>query len=779
MNKLYTLVSPGSFRCWLCCLLFFVTTAALAQPKVGYSYVNITKKTVGGTVEPGDVLEVRYSVMFPWGFNAANNRRVYRVRYYDNVPSNTTMLTGGTDRLRIITNEGTTFYQYTLATGDDAGNYKATAVAPEYKIRINIGGPLGLAPTAPANNLTTDLTGGGTINLTASGTGDQPKWWTGHLFSTSFRVQVSGTYGQTITMGGGRLYYSLLSNGSGATFLPVPTYTIMIAKDDALCDNKVGSNFAAESGGTFGNAAGLNRAAGPAFPVPSYSYVNNVSASVAVNDGSYAIVNNTSPRSSTNTNARHIPNCGTGATAADDCNNRMFGGHWDIIGDHTGQTTGASNNPPASTTSSGYMLMVNSDMVTSEAYKQTINSLCPNTTYEFSAWVKNICSTCGSNANLVATNLPGVLPNLTFVLDGVDRYSTGEIAYGSSWVKKGFTFTTGPTQSSVTFSIRNNAQGGGGNDWVMDDISIASCTPNLIMKPYGNATVCYGNPVDFAADIESISSNYTHWRWEKSNDGGTNWINETSGTGTPVLASGKYTYTVDHPSFTGDSSAHGDIIRLRVATTAGNLDDNSCSFLASTQVVILVNNCQNVLSSDITQFKAQQINAGVSLRWAAVNEMAGLKYQIEKSTDQRNWKKLPVVSAKVTAGQNNYTELDPGTLSQTTHYRISMVLNDKIKYTHQVTVQPNSSVPSGLTIKTIQNPFSNSLPFELVVPENGEVNIMLFDLYGKPQKQLNWKVSRGSNRLNLSETSTLSAGNYILMVRFNDQVAQKKVLKMN
>jgi hypothetical protein len=65
------------------------------------------------------------------------------------------------------------------------------------------------------------------------------------------------------------------------------------------------------------------------------------------------------------------------------------------------------------------------------------------------------------------------------------------------------------------------------------------------------------------------------------------------------------------------------------------------------------------------------------------------------------------------------------------------------------------------------------------VPENGDVNIMLFDMYGKPQKQVNWKVSKGSNRLNLSETNGLSAGNYILMVRFNDQIAQKKVLKTN
>ncbi len=80
--------------------------------------------------------------------------------------------------------------------------------------------------------------------------------------------------------------------------------------------------------------------------------------------------------------------------------------------------------PPASATSSGYMLMVNADYVASEVYRQTINGLCPNTDYEFSAWVRNICPTCGIDSTGVAQYVPGVLPNLTFVLDNVDRYST-------------------------------------------------------------------------------------------------------------------------------------------------------------------------------------------------------------------------------------------------------------------------------------------------------------------------------------------------------------------
>ena len=73
----------------------------------------------------------------------------------------------------------------------------------------------------------------------------------------------------------------------------------------------------------------------------------------------------------------------------------MYGGYWDVDGDHTGTNNAIGNVPPGSATPSGYMLEVNADYVASEVSRQTVTNLCPNTYYEFSAWVRNICNTCG------------------------------------------------------------------------------------------------------------------------------------------------------------------------------------------------------------------------------------------------------------------------------------------------------------------------------------------------------------------------------------------------
>jgi hypothetical protein len=109
----------------------------------------------------------------------------------------------------------------------------------------------------------------------------------------------------------------------------------------------------------------------------------------------------------------------------------MFSGFWDIIGDHTGAASPAAGNPAAAAgANGGYMLVVNADVVTSEAYNTSIASICPDTYYEFSCWVRNVCKNCGIDMNSTSTYTPGVLPNLSFNVDGLDYYTTGQVTYG-------------------------------------------------------------------------------------------------------------------------------------------------------------------------------------------------------------------------------------------------------------------------------------------------------------------------------------------------------------
>src|SRR6185437_7671394 len=118
----------------------------------------------------------------------------------------------------------------------------------------------------------------------------------------------------------------------------------------------------------------------------------------------------------------------------------------DIIGDHTGATNPTAGNAPTPLgQTGGYMLVVNANYPTGEVYRDTIKDVCPNTYYEFSSWIRNICGKCGIDQNSIQTFTPGVLPNLSYAINDVDYYTTGNILYDQKWQKRGFIYKTGPT----------------------------------------------------------------------------------------------------------------------------------------------------------------------------------------------------------------------------------------------------------------------------------------------------------------------------------------------
>ncbi len=742
-----------------------------AKIKFSNSYVNVTKNLIGGTVEPGDILEIRTTLYVNGTYNGTG--MIYYLRYVDNLPSNTDILAGST--LDLITNEGLALKNYSQPADADAGTFLAAPPPGEYQVRINMGGPpFGVAANAPANNSITDITGASDLR----GNVNRPKFGGGTLISTAFRVQVTGAVGDTITLGSGQLLFKKTNlAGDPDTVINAIQYKILIAANESICPNTVGTNFAGEFGGTFGDGNTLNRAIPPSFLIPGYTYIPNVSLypSVGVNDGYYAIVNNSSPKSATNIASRRQPSCGLPAgpiPAADSCNGRMFGGFWFISGDHTG-TTDAIGNPPAGPGSTGgYMLEVNADIATTEAYRQTISGLCPDTYYEFSAWVKNICPLCGIDSSGSQTWKPGVLPNLTFVIDDIDRYSSGEIDT-VGWQKKGFLFKTNPGQTSITISIRDNAPGGGGNDWVLDDINLATCSPNLALLPSPIANICYGDQVDLSSLISSHFDNYIYWQWEESVDNGSTWTNTgVTGTGSPVLVSGEWQYTAGYPSFLGDSSVHNNLYRIRVATSVANLSDNNCSFSATTIIKIKVNNCQFVLDIKLLSFTAKNQNGFGFLTWVTADETNTVQYQIEKSMDGIHFSKIGTTAGK--GDGNTYYFTDPEMIQGASYYRIKIIGHNNYKYSRIETLNTRFIQ---FDVISLVNPFDNNISFSLVTPTDRQALVTVLDSYGKIIKQDQTKLYAGINKVSIDNTGILSNGTYILRIESEGQVINRRIVK--
>ena len=257
---------------------------------------------------------------------------------------------------------------------------------------------------------------------------------------------------------------------------------------------------------------------GPSNYAPSDSYT--YTSSTCPNDGYYTITNATSG---------------------------CFGNHWHTVtADHTGDN--------------GNFMLVNASYDSGVFFITTVTNLCPNTTYEFSAWIMNVLNTFG------------IQPNLTFYIEKPDGTILGSNASGPipisqtpEWKKYGILFTTPSDSASIVLRIVNNSPGGNGNDLAIDDIGFRPCGAKVTAAIVGSAdtvNVCEGNTTTytFTGDVSSVYQSPV-FQWQISRDTGKTWQDIQGATGTsylrlPTVTPGSYQYrfTVVDKSASGITS---------------------------------------------------------------------------------------------------------------------------------------------------------------------------------------------------------------------------------
>ena len=719
-----------------------------AQVQTGRSYINVSKNATGGTFEPGDTLEIRSAIAV--GNFAAFS--ITRVRYNDTINGNFTYIPG---TLRILTNEGLVFRSFTDAASDDAGMFNAT----NNTLRINLGNASGAA-----TNTGNATTGGGTINYN-----DKPSFYGGVcIMVASFRVKINNAipYNTLLTMPGGAFRFIQSAANITAGFAP---NNLMVFQNLGVCPNFVGGNAVIDNNGTFGSGTTQNRSSSAI--VPGYTFIN-FSANQP-NDGYYGIANNSSATGATN-NGVAYPHA-----------SRVFS-VWDIIGDHTGAASLTAGNPATTPgTNGGYMAVINASYATSQAIQQTVANLCPSTYYDFSAWFRNICSKCSCdsngrgalNASYNGPYPPGVKPNLTFQLNGIDYYTTGDLPYTGLWTKKGFTYLTGPAQTSFTFSIRNNSPGGGGNDWAIDDVNLSTCVPDLTMKYTPEFKGCYGTLVDLAATIRCYFPNYTYYKWQKSTDGGSSWFDTgVSGVGSPTLVSGQWEYTAVYPQFVAWQPDSGHRYRTVVATTPANLNNPNCSYSNNANTFLNIIDCGIILNVNLKEFKGEIIRDNTELNWTLVAGKNIDHFELEKSYDGVNFRKLSDVPYYYKNGESVYSYPDLERPAGISFYRLKIL--DRNGYFIYSPVVPVSNNKIGFELKPFTNPVRNELVLDYLLPADGLVHIRVVDAYGKATilRTTIGKKGWNNSRLVFANTAT---GIYIVSILYNNTSINKRVVKVH
>lgn len=216
---------------------------------------------------------------------------------------------------------------------------------------------------------------------------------------------------------------------------------------------------------------------------PGYTYVFNPPP----NDGFYTITNNTS-------------NWGSFAATS-----------WIKTGDN-------SQDP------NGYFMVVNASIQPGLFYLDTVN-VCPNTSYLFSADVISM------NAPWAGSGF--IQPNISFLVNGLPLYQSGNVPVDARWHNYGFSFHTDSTANRIVLALRNNAPGGNGNDLGLDNISFQPCGPRILAPD----TVLYRRDSMAFLSVHIQEGIYRDPRvqWQVSKDDGLTWSEVSGATDTLLV----------------------------------------------------------------------------------------------------------------------------------------------------------------------------------------------------------------------------------------------------
>jgi hypothetical protein len=189
---------------------------------------------------------------------------------------------------------------------------------------------------------------------------------------------------------------------------------------------------------------------------------------------------------------------------------------------------------------------------------------------------------------------------------------------------------------------------------------------------------------------------------------------------------------------------------------------------------VWVNNCQWVLNTKLKNFTGVAQDGYGRLQWESETEANNVVFEIERSTDQSKFEKIGQVTGSAAGGGKLYQFNDPNPLALHTYYRIKVVEGNRSQYSKIVLL---SSSALQYEIRSVINPFTQSLSFDMIAPEDGIALVTLMDSYGRPVRQYREAYNAGMTSIRLNNLSSLPVSSYSLRVEAGGQVFIRKVIK--
>ncbi len=187
------------------------------------------------------------------------------------------------------------------------------------------------------------------------------------------------------------------------------------------------------------------------------------------------------------------------------------------------------------------------------------------------------------------------------------------------------------------------------------------------------------------------------------------------------------------------------------------------SFTTSHTNAAVTITAQAPLPAELVSFSASSENNFTQLLWRTASETNNEGFEIQRSTDGKNWNNLAFVPGHgTTTEEQSYAYTDERTLPGMNYYRLQQVdFDGKSEYSKVVSVEMKNG---GGGIHFFPNPATGSVTLALETDYSGEATLTLYDLTGKQMKTVTLSLEGGAFRTDIG-LGDLPTGIYMAQVQ--------------
>jgi len=442
--------------------------------------------------------------------------------------------------------------------------------------------------------------------------------------------------------------------------------------------------------------------------------------------------------------------------------------------DHSGQFNGGA-----------LLLNIPAHTLGDVIYQNTISNLCGGKTLYFSAYI-----------NVFTSSAPGTYSPVNLQVKLIDggnaaNFTTGTatttaVPFGGCgcWVEISGTLTLGVGSTSMIFElVQNQDDDGNGDDLVLDDITVQACSPPSVEAVFDQSTLATTTTVCTSdMNIYALASTAaTYWagftpldylyQYTYTPSVNSSWVSLGG-----VVSSSTYTMTSPktNAAFTGTATGNPVYFRVIVGphstlSTGTTYSSTAvCGAYAASGPIAASVVCP--LPVKLISFEGSRAGTTNLLTWATSSEENNNYFQIERSSDGKNFSSIGQVSGEgTTSMQHSYKYTDNSPVNGTNYYRLKQVdFNGASEYSHTIVLQNTSSDAANIAV--YPNPNNGSFSVDLMNP-GLSYTLEVTDIQGRQVYS-----NSGASAPETVKVTGLTQDLYIVQVTIDNQVITKKVV---